>query len=70
MAKACCVCGDAADKKDNLLFTCKGHGCDVVVHQGTLSGEGRRHARPPWVNSALLNIGKRGVSFYTRLKAF
>ena len=36
MAKACCVCGDSADKQDNLLFTCKGHGCDVVVHQGTL----------------------------------
>ena len=29
------MCGDAADKQDNLLFTCKGHGCDVVVHQGT-----------------------------------
>lgn len=34
MSKACCVCGEAKESKDNVLFNCKGHGCDVTVHQG------------------------------------
>ena len=34
MSKACCVCDEAKESKDNVLFNCKGHGCDVTVHQG------------------------------------
>ena len=32
--KACCVCGDSKEVGENHLFTCKGHGCDVIVHRG------------------------------------
>ena len=69
MAKACCVCGDAADKQDNLLFTCKGHGCDVVVHQGKLNERGAE-THIAYVHARLNIIGKREVSLYTDTKAF
>ena len=36
MSKSCCVCGEGKERKDNVLFNCKGHGCDVTVHQGML----------------------------------
>ena len=36
MSKDCCVCGESKVNPDNRLFTCKGHGCDVTVHQGEL----------------------------------
>ena len=34
MSKKCCVCGDSKDTTENVLYTCQGHGCDVIVHQG------------------------------------
>ena len=34
MSKACCVCNEPKESKDNVIFTCKGQGCDVSVHQG------------------------------------
>ena len=37
MSKSCCVCGESKENPDNRLFTCKGHGCDVTVHQGELN---------------------------------
>ena len=32
------MCGEAKVNPDNRLFTCKGHGCDVTVHQGKSNG--------------------------------
>ena len=34
MSKVCCVCNEPKESKDNVIFTCKGQGCDVSVHQG------------------------------------
>lgn len=34
MAKVCCVCNEPKESKDNIIFACKGQGCDVSVHQG------------------------------------
>ena len=34
MAKVCCVCNDSKETLQNSLYHCRGHGCDVTVHQG------------------------------------
>lgn len=34
MSKLCCVCNEVKESKDNVIFNCKGQGCDVSVHQG------------------------------------
>lgn len=34
MSKICCVCNEVKESKDNVIFNCKGQGCDVSVHQG------------------------------------